>query len=435
MKLRRTLIAVVVLLSLLLSGVCAYAADDRATKAADVLYELGLFAGTGTNEDGSPIYSLDRALTRQEAMTLFINLLGKGKEAMEASWTMPFTDVDDWAKPFIGYAYAHDFTAGVAEDLFGSNDPVTSDQYMTYLLLALGYEQGTDFDWDKASVFAMLHGFHDALVGNAVKRSDAVLWNCNALGLPKKDSEEGILGSFEGKPADAKYIAADEGFLFTWSEDGKAIVALYAPDRTLLKRYETEPVETRYEQARLQAYDIGDGRSFGYYYGLEGLYRMQEGSLLQLSKRPVAQMIFTRQGPVSSGATILTFSAASPVYSEHQLFGGDTIVEILENGAENVLLHSSMNHGIEIDQIWASDSVVVFSAVVRTGMEQYRGYEYALLRKYDEASGEYRPAIQVLRYTPGAEEGGEPGTQQYDKYLQQKFTEEQQRLNELGIGQ
>ena len=33
-------------------------AADQSTKAADVLYELGLFKGTGTNPDGTPIYDL-----------------------------------------------------------------------------------------------------------------------------------------------------------------------------------------------------------------------------------------------------------------------------------------------------------------------------------------------------------------------------------------
>ena len=428
MKLRKMLLVAAVLLAVLFSAVCVYAADEKAIAAADVLYELGLFAGTGTNEDGTPVYSLDNGLTRQQAMTLFINLLGKGTEAVEGTWTTPFTDVDDWAKPFIGYAYENGFTAGIAADKFGANDPVTKDQYMTYLLLALGYEQGTDFTWDRASFFAAENGFNEIFVDGTVKRSHAVLWNCNALALPKKGGEAGMLGTFEGKPADAKFIAADDGFLFTWAEGRKAVVAYYGTDLSLIDRHESEKVETIYEQARLQAYDIGDGRSFGYYYGLEGLFRMEKGRLQRLTHRPVAQMIFTRQGPVSSGPIFLTFLSKNPIYSEYQLFGGDTIIEIKEGGAEAVLLHGNTGHGIEIDKIWPADSVVEFCAAEGVGMGHVNEYDYALLRVTNEETGAVRPSIVVTKYSAGRPEL-EP-----DDAAQEMMRVEQQRLNDLGIG-
>ena len=428
MKMRKMIVVAAVLLTLLFSAVCVYAAEEKAEKAADVLYELGLFAGTGTNEDGSPVYSLDGDLTRQQAMTLFINLLGKGKDAMEGNWTTPFTDVDDWAKPFIGYAYENGFTAGVSADRFGSNDPVTEDQYMTYLLLALGYEQGTDFTWDRARFFAQEHGFNEVFVDGAVKRSHAVLWNCNALALPKKGSEECLIGTFEGKPADAKFIAADEGFLFTWKESKMDAVAFYGTDLKQTDLYKSSKVETIYEQARMQAYDIGDGRSFGYYYGLEGMYRVQDGRLQFLTSRPVAQMIFTRQGAVSSGPIFLTFLSKSPIYSDYQLFGGDTIIEIKEGGAEAVLLHGNTGHGIQIDKIWPADSVVEFCAAEGVGMGHLNEYDYALLRVTNEETGAVRPSIVVTNYSAGRPET-EP-----DDAAQEKIKAEQERLNALGIG-
>ena len=442
MKKHRLLTLVIALALIILSAACVYAADEKATAAADVLYELGLFAGTGTNADGSPIYSLDRELNRQEAMTLFINLLGKADEAMAGTWTTPFTDVDDWAKPFIGYAYEHDFTAGVAEDRFGAHDPVTESQYLTYLLLALGYDQGADFNWNESYLFASEIGFNDRLfVGGTFYRSSAVLCNCNALALPKKGSEECLLGTFEGKPADAEFIAADNGFLFAWNESNKSVVAQYGTDLGLVARYETDKVETRYDDNNrvhtlLQRYDSGDGRSFAYYSGMTGLYRMQDGTLQQLSARPVAQMIFLRYGAGSSGPVILTFSPQTPVYSDYPLlFGGDTIIEIKEDGSEDVFLHGNTGHGIEIDAIYPADSVVQFSAVERAGgMENYRGYDYALLREYVESTGKYKPVINVMSYTPGAEEAGlEPGTAEYDAYVHKKWFEEQKRLKELGL--
>lgn len=143
--------------SLLLAGalslslvVPAFAASDEATSAANTLYSLGLFSGTGIDEDGKPIYDLDRAPTRQEAITMLVGLLGKKEEALAGSWDIPFTDVADWAKPFVGYAYANDLTSGISATTFGGNDLVSAAQYLTFVLKVLGYDAGKDFQWDKA---------------------------------------------------------------------------------------------------------------------------------------------------------------------------------------------------------------------------------------------------------------------------------------------
>ncbi len=93
------------LLSLTLLLSCtpiSHAASEEAVQAAQSLYELGLFNGTGTNPDGTPTFDLDRAPTRQEAIIMLVRLLGKEEEAKAGTWETPFTDVDNWAKPYVG---------------------------------------------------------------------------------------------------------------------------------------------------------------------------------------------------------------------------------------------------------------------------------------------------------------------------------------------
>ena len=143
------LLAVVLVFSL---GTAALAADAEETAAADVLYTLGLFKGTGTDAEGKPIYDLDRALNRAEAVTMLVRLLGKEEEAGAGAWEIPFTDVADWAKPYVGYAYANGLTNGYDEKTFGGTDPVTATQYLTFVLRALGYSSAEDgdFKWDAA---------------------------------------------------------------------------------------------------------------------------------------------------------------------------------------------------------------------------------------------------------------------------------------------
>lgn len=130
----------------------AFAASDEAVQAANALHTLGLFNGTGTDANGNPIYDLDRAPTREEAITMLIRLMGKEADAKRQDWlwNTPFTDVSNWAKPYIGYAYAYSLTSGTSETTFGGKQKVSAMQYLTFVLRALDYEDGTDFQWDKA---------------------------------------------------------------------------------------------------------------------------------------------------------------------------------------------------------------------------------------------------------------------------------------------
>ncbi len=123
--------------------------QGRMQRAADDLYTLGLFKGTGTDAAGSPIFGLMEAPTRQVAITMLIRLLGKEADALSTKWDHPFLDVDPWADPYVGYAYSKGITKGISEDKFGGNDIVSAYQYLTLTLRALGYDDSAgDFKWD-----------------------------------------------------------------------------------------------------------------------------------------------------------------------------------------------------------------------------------------------------------------------------------------------
>jgi hypothetical protein len=120
------------------------------TVAADKLHILGLFQGVGTTANGLPDFDLLRSPTRAEAVAMFVRLLGRSDEAHRGIWTTPFTDVPDWALPYVGYAYANDLTNGISATAFGSQQAATATQYITFVLRALGYTSGVDFQWDRA---------------------------------------------------------------------------------------------------------------------------------------------------------------------------------------------------------------------------------------------------------------------------------------------
>lgn len=188
------------ILSLLLSVVLVLsmfptvlAAGDEFQTSADILYDLGLIGGTGTDASGNPIYELGRAPTRSEAITVLVKLLGKSDEAGKGGWNIPFTDVPDWAKNFVGYAYANGLTAGTSATTFGSNDLIAASQYITFVLKALGYSADTDFQWDKAWELSDKLGITDGRYNADTKtflRGDVFLISEAALKVKVKGTEQ-----------------------------------------------------------------------------------------------------------------------------------------------------------------------------------------------------------------------------------------------------
>ncbi|MDR3208004.1 MAG: trypsin-like peptidase domain-containing protein, partial [Oscillospiraceae bacterium] len=132
-----------VLCGLLALPVSARAADY--TAQADTLNALGLFLGSDKG------YELDRSMTRAEAAVMVTRLLGKEAKALADKPAHPFTDVPDWASGQVGYLYQNGLTKGVSDTSYDANRDITPDQYATFMLRVLGYDDSAgDFVWDKA---------------------------------------------------------------------------------------------------------------------------------------------------------------------------------------------------------------------------------------------------------------------------------------------
>lgn len=166
----------------------AFAASDEAVQAANALHALGLFNGTGTDANGNPIYDLDRAPTREEAITMLIRLMGKEEIAKDYDRKMPFTDVSGWAKPYVGAAYSWGLTSGTSETTFGGKQKVSAMQYLTFVLRALDYEDGTDFQWDKAWKLSDEIGVTSGQYTSdrSITRGDVAIISLKALSISNK---------------------------------------------------------------------------------------------------------------------------------------------------------------------------------------------------------------------------------------------------------
>ena len=128
----------------------AVAATPAQEKAAEKLYELGLFMGIGNDTDGNPAFSLDTGATRVQGIVMLIRLIGAEEEALKGTYACPFEDVQGWAEPYVGYAYAKGLTNGDTGATFNPGGTLTAAHYLAFVLRALGYEDGADFEWSSA---------------------------------------------------------------------------------------------------------------------------------------------------------------------------------------------------------------------------------------------------------------------------------------------
>lgn len=151
---------------------------------ADALKTLGLFQGTAQG------YELDRAPTRGEAATMLVRLLGKEAEAKALTYSAPFTDLDDWQKPYVQYLYENKLTNGASETTFEPEDKCSAQMYSAFLMRALGYsETSGDFTYDKVIDKAKEIGLADMANCNETNflRDNVAAMSYTALAVAPKD--------------------------------------------------------------------------------------------------------------------------------------------------------------------------------------------------------------------------------------------------------
>ena len=168
---------------------------------AGALRTLGLFQGSGTGYGSG--YDLEAAPTRIQGLILFLRLIGEEEAALASTAACPFTDVPDWCRPYVAYAYAQGYTKGMDEKggIFGTNDTLTAGQYVTFLLRALGYRdsgEAPDFTWDTAleravELGVLTPGEEAMLTSETFLRAQVVYLSYFALDAPCQDGSGTLL--------------------------------------------------------------------------------------------------------------------------------------------------------------------------------------------------------------------------------------------------
>ncbi|MDR1132250.1 MAG: hypothetical protein LBL15_07520 [Oscillospiraceae bacterium] len=193
---KKTISVITVIVLMFALAVPAFAAGTgsmrsaTAEQAAAELKAWGLFRGVSDTD-----FDLYRKPTRTEAVTMLVRALGKEAEALSGAqtglWRHPFTDVPEWADPYIGYAYTNGLTNGISDTQFGAAGDASANMYLTFMLRALGYSDAAgDFSWESPDALAEENGLLLLLVDTEdFYRRDVVLVSYQALSAYMKDED------------------------------------------------------------------------------------------------------------------------------------------------------------------------------------------------------------------------------------------------------
>lgn len=193
-------IALIIILTLLMSSMMAFAEGKTDQEIAEALNGVNLIAGDGTG------YNLDGQLTRAEAATFIVKLLGQEKDVLErkAMYVMSnFPDIkgDEWYAPYIGYCERNSILSGFPDGTVRANDPLSEKAFFTMVLKALGYTSD-DFNWNNVNGFAYQVGLTmDSSYANKTSDSTTYLRGSvvgvmyNSLNLPRENDSTTFIGN------------------------------------------------------------------------------------------------------------------------------------------------------------------------------------------------------------------------------------------------
>ena len=156
--------------------------SEENVEAIEVLKAVGVMTG---DENGN--FNPDKQVTRAEMAVVMANLLDLKVEDFKGA-SLPFTDVPEWAVPYVAACYADGITAGISATEYGSNNSVTTAQAALMMMKALGYFQlSKDFgsDWQVATVkqgskIDLFDGI-EAGASTAMTRNDVAQLTLNTL--------------------------------------------------------------------------------------------------------------------------------------------------------------------------------------------------------------------------------------------------------------
>ena len=206
---KKKLIALFCLLSLLLTTVPAAALEGEALRSADLLATLNLVNG---KENGD--YALDTPATRAQAAVLLVRLAGAESAAKKDSQRTSFRDLPVWARDEIVYAARQGWAYGASASAFNPNEPISANAWFGMLLRMLGYsEKANDFRPEDAPAFAQRIGLVSESYSGNLTRGDLFESMTEALQFSYKGQDLTVLEKLIQTGTCSRYTANALGLL------------------------------------------------------------------------------------------------------------------------------------------------------------------------------------------------------------------------------
>lgn len=198
---------------LLLTGAVPFAAaqEGETLRAADALHTLGLINGTGASG-----YALESPATRAQAAVLLVRLAGAQQDAAADNWFSGYRDVPAWASRAVHYAVHQgwiDSPASAGLD-FHPDTAITADEWFTFLLRMLGYDDDAgDFSPDSAALFAQHIGLTPQASTGSLSRGQLFVLLESALSFSYKDGSATVISRLIDRGIVSRAAANALGFL------------------------------------------------------------------------------------------------------------------------------------------------------------------------------------------------------------------------------
>ena len=192
-------------------------------EAIEVLQTVGIMTG---DQNGN--FNPDGSITRNEMAVVMAHLLNLDYDYYRG--TNPFTDVPEWAAPYVAACAAEGVVAGIGNGQYGGNNKVTAAEASLMIMKALGYFQNAeDFgtDWQVATIrqasYINLFANINATAESALTRAQVAQLVLNGLkakmvdftgdkGIQIGDVTVGYRAEYSYKTsAAAKYNTIDDG--------------------------------------------------------------------------------------------------------------------------------------------------------------------------------------------------------------------------------
>lgn len=158
-------------------------------EAAQRLSYLGLLSGSGW-KDGKIDFELERNLTKLETLILIVRMLGVETEVLENPAEHPYTDVPEWGSAYVGYFYENGVFAEEGPAEFLPDNNVSSEEFLTFMLYALGYTaQVEQYNPALSGVSGLRAGICTELK-ESITRGDAVMMMFRTLNATVNGSDK-----------------------------------------------------------------------------------------------------------------------------------------------------------------------------------------------------------------------------------------------------